>query len=291
MRAKLLVAALAAGMIGHAPAQTAPAAQPAPAAPDAAAAAPAETAAPTAAQPAAPASAQRQKYLVPAGTRVLLSLKSAVNTRTARPGDGVYLVSTFPVVIDGHVLIPDGVYVQGVVDRVERPGRIKGRAKITFHFNTLIFPNGQVVSIPGVVNSLPGSTGPNVKGDEGTVEQASQKGRDAGTVVKGAGAGAGLGAIGGIAGGSPVQGIAYGGAAGAAAGALYTMFTRGDDINIPPGSPIEMVLQRPLSLEAQQFAAVDIQPAQLQQNYNPADQQKPMKKPQRVCAQGQTTCN
>ena len=218
-------------------------------------------------------------------------MKSAVNTRTTRAGDGVYLVSTFPVVIDGHVLIPDGVYVQGVVDHVVRPGRIKGRAQITFHFNTLIFPDGQVVAIPGVVNSLPGSTGPDVKGDEGTVEQASQKGRDAGTVLKGAGAGAGLGAIGGIAGGNATEGLAYGGAAGAAAGALYTLFTRGDDINIPPGSPIEMVLQRPLSLEAQQYAAVDIQPAQMQQQYNPVDQQKPMKKPHRACSPGQTTCN
>lgn len=38
-------------------------------------------------------------YTVPAGTKVLLSLKSGVNTKTARPGDGVYLVSTFPVIV------------------------------------------------------------------------------------------------------------------------------------------------------------------------------------------------
>ena len=285
MRSKLLIAAFMAGTISAAPAQSTPAAQPAP---DVPAAAPAAHNA--AAPSAAPASAQ-DKYVVPAGTRVLLSLKSAVNTRTARPGDGVYLVSTFPVVVDGHVLIPDGVYVQGVVDRVVRPGRVKGRAQITFHFNSLIFPNGQVVAIPGVVNGLPGSSGPQVKGSEGEIEQASQKGRDLGTVAKGAGAGAGLGAIGGLAGGSPVTGLAYGGAAGAAAGAVYSLFTRGDDINIPPGSPIEMVLQRPLSLAPQQYAAVDVQPATIPQQYNPTDQQKPMQKPQRVCPSGETSCN
>src|SRR6201992_625368 len=64
-------------------------------------------------------------YSVPEGTKVLLSLKSRVNTKTARPGDGVYLVSTFPVIVGSHVLIPPGVYVQGVVDKVERPGRMK----------------------------------------------------------------------------------------------------------------------------------------------------------------------
>ncbi len=288
MHSKLLMAALAAGMISPALAQTAPNAQPAPPAP---AAAPAAAAGSAAAVTTSPAAATPRTYTVPAGTRVLLSLKSAVNTRTARPGDGVYLVSNFPVVIDGRVLIPDGVYVQGVVDRVVRPGRIKGRAKITFHFNSLIFPNGQVVPIPGVVNALPGSTGPKVTGNEGTVEQASQGGRDAGTVLKGAGAGAGLGAIGGIAGGNAVEGLAYGGAAGAAAGALYTMFTRGDDINIPTGAPIEMVFQRPMTLQAQQYATVDIQHTQMPQDYNPVNQQRPMQKPQRVCPSGETTCN
>ncbi len=88
-------------------------------------------------------------YTVPAGTKVLLSLKSGVNTKTARPGDGVYLVSTFPVIVGSHVLIPSGVYVQGIMDKVDRPGRIKGRAKLLMHFTTMIFPNGQVVGIPG----------------------------------------------------------------------------------------------------------------------------------------------
>src|SRR6201985_1506757 len=124
-------------------------------------------------------------YTVPAGTKVLLSLKSGVNTKTARPGDGVYLVSTFPVIVGSHVLIPTGVYVQGTVDRVERPGRVKGRAKLLIHFTTMIFPNGQVVGIPGTVDNLPGSGGPAVKGEEGTIEQASNKGKDAGNIAKG----------------------------------------------------------------------------------------------------------
>lgn len=275
----LLAALMVTGIVGQAFAQTPP---------------PANAAAAPAAAP-APENSGPQKYVVPAGTKVLLSLKSAINTKTARPGDGVYLQSTFPVVIDGHVLIPNGVYVQGVVDRVVRPGRIKGRAQIGMHFTSLIFPNGQVVSIPGSVNSLPGSAGPKVKGNEGTVEQQSQAGRDAGDVLKGAGYGAGAGAIGGIAGGSPGAGLAYGGAAGAAAGAIYTLFTRGDDINIPTGSPIEMVLQRPMSLEPQSYATVgpaggDVQ-QQLQQ-YVPVDQQQPMTKPQQPpCPTGVTNCH
>ena len=36
---------------------------------------------------------------------------------------------TFPVVVGSRVMIPAGVYVQGVVDRVARAGRIKGRQR------------------------------------------------------------------------------------------------------------------------------------------------------------------
>jgi len=71
------------------------------------------------AEAAAPAPAKKQ-FIVPAGTKVLLQLRSAINTRSAKPGDGVYLASTFPVVVGNRVMIPAGVYVQGTVDRVER---------------------------------------------------------------------------------------------------------------------------------------------------------------------------
>ena len=44
-----------------------------------------------------PAGSPRKTFTVPAGTKVLLQLRSSVNTKSARPGDGVYLSSTFPV--------------------------------------------------------------------------------------------------------------------------------------------------------------------------------------------------
>ena len=100
---------------------------------------------------------QKKTYTVPAGTKVLLQLRSAVNTKSAKPGDGVYLASTFPVVVGSRVMIPAGVYVQGVVDRVARAGRVKGSAQLDMHFTSIIFPNGSVVEIPGIVNSLPGA--------------------------------------------------------------------------------------------------------------------------------------
>ena len=80
----------------------------------------------------------------PAGPKVLLPIRRAFNTTTAQAGDGVYLQSSFPVIANGRaVLIPAGVYVQGVVDSVERHIRIKGPAKLTMHFTSIIFPMGR----------------------------------------------------------------------------------------------------------------------------------------------------
>lgn len=142
LRAAVFAGFIAAGLsvcLAQTPAQPGPgqsAAAPAAAQPSAAAPAASPTAEPAApAQPSTPEPAglantepAKKIYTVPAGTKVLLQLRSAINTRSAKPGDGVYLSSTFPVVIGNRVMIPAGVYVQGVVDRVQRAGHVKGKA-------------------------------------------------------------------------------------------------------------------------------------------------------------------
>jgi len=188
---------------------------------------------------------------------VLLALRSGVNTKTARVGDGVYLVSTFPVTDGTRVVIPAGIYVQGTIDRVVRPGRIKGRAEVGMHFTSMIFPNGAVISVPGAVDGLPGSGGPKIKDAEGTIQQAGNKGRDIGTIAQTAATGAEIGTIAGAATGHVGEGLGIGSGAGAVAGILTTLFTRGDDVIIETGTSIEMVLQRPLELQQSQLAGLD----------------------------------
>ncbi len=202
-------------------------------------------------QPAKAPSVAATSYVVPAGTKVLLQLRSSINTKSAKPGDGVYLASTFPVVVGNRVMIPAGVYVQGVVDRVARAGRVKGKAQLDMHFTSMIFPNGSVVEIPGMVNSLPGAKKQSIKDDnEGTIEQDSDKTRDMGKVAEvSVPAGATVGAIGGMGSGHPLAGGIAGIGAGLATAGLVSLFTRGADVNIESGTQVEMVLQRPLALE------------------------------------------
>lgn len=181
---------------------------------------------------------------VPAGTKLLMSLKSGINTKTARAGDGVYLETSFPVTQNNRIVIPPGTYVQGVIDNIQRPGRVRGRAQILFHFTTLIFPSGYTVSVPGAVNDVPGIDNGKVKGKEGTVEASGQKAKDAGTIASASGTGA---IIGGLSRG--LKGAGMGGLIGGGVGLAEVLLGRGDDLKVPQGSSVEMVLQRPLQLE------------------------------------------
>lgn len=182
---------------------------------------------------------------VPAGTRVLLQLKSPIDTKSARVGDGVYCQTSFPVTQDNVVVIPAGTYVKGEIAHVERAGRIKGRAQILFHFSSLIFPNGYTVDLPGALRSEPGARNSAVSDDEGTVRANGQKGKDTGTVAKAGATGA---VIGTVATGT-AKGAGLGGLAGGAVGLGQVLFTRGQDVRIEQGTSLEMVLQRPLTVE------------------------------------------
>ena len=250
---------------------------------------------PSGTEPGEAAAPAKKQYIVPAGTKVLLQLRSAINTRSAKPGDGVYLASTFPVVVGNRVMIPAGVYVQGTVDRVERAGRVKGKAQLDMHFTSIIFPNGSVVEIPGMVNSLPGARQQSVKNDgEGTIEQDGNKGRNAGEVAKVAiPTGGTIGSIGGLPGGHPVAGGLIGLAAGAATVGLVSLFTRGADVNIENGTQVEMVLQRPLILEEENLSEAGA-PGTASALIPSASQPKPIEKPKRVrvlCPPGGLGCN
>jgi hypothetical protein len=236
----------------------------------------------------------RKLYTVPAGTKVLLQLRSAVNTKSARPGDGVYLSSTFPVVVGNRVLIPAGVFVQGVVDRVVRAGHVRGKAQLDMHFTSMIFPNGTVVEIPGIVSGLPGASKQEVKNGEGTIEQDKDKSRNAGKTAEIAvPTGGTIGSVAGLGSGHPVAGGLEGVGAGLAAVGLVSLFTRGADVSIEAGSQVEMVFQRPLVLE-QANLTEGTAPGAAPAMVPAADQPRRLDKPGRpvlLCPPGSLGCS
>jgi type IV secretion system protein VirB10 len=181
---------------------------------------------------------------VPAGTKIPLVLKQGISTKNAKIGDHVYLQTNFPLVQDGHMVIPEGTYVQGEITNVKRGGRVKGRAEVMMHFSTLIFPNGYTVTLPGAVDAVPGARNEDVKSTEGKIEHEGEKGRDVGRGAETAGAGTVIGAeVGGL------KGAGIGAAAGGVTGLALALLTRGSDVRLEPGTAVEMIFQRDVALE------------------------------------------
>jgi len=196
---------------------------------------------------ATPNSEQRTKTItVPSGTKIPLSLKQAISTKNARQGDPVYAETAFPVAIGGHMVIPAGTYVQGVIDRVHRPGRVKGKAEILMHFTSLVFPNGYTVVMPAGVENVPGAEQEKVKDQEGTIQGGGNKGEK----VKTAAGTAATGAVIGAASSGTGKGALIGGGIGGAAGLAIAMLSRGPDVRLMPGTSLEMIIQRPLTLDS-----------------------------------------
>jgi type IV secretion system protein VirB10 len=195
-------------------------------------------------------------YTVPAGTRIPLVLKDEISTRTVTPGDPVYLVSDFPVVANGEVVLPAGLYVRGVIDSVQRPGKVKGRAQLQMHFVSIILPNNVEIPLPGSLKTVSTTTGAKVKNAEGTVEQGGSEGQDTARIASDTVEGAGVGGLVGYGTGNIGMGAGIGAGAGAAAGMLTTLFTRGKDVVIQPGTALQMVLSRPIVLQQAQLAGM-----------------------------------
>src|SRR5262249_46333485 len=95
-------------------------------------------------------------YVVEPGARIPLSLINSVSTKHSAEGDRVYLETTFPILVNGKIVIPPGSYVAGTVTQVKRPGRVKGRGELYLRFDSLTLPNGVTRHFPAPLASLDG---------------------------------------------------------------------------------------------------------------------------------------
>jgi type IV secretion system protein VirB10 len=200
------------------------------------------------------ANAPSSQLVIPSGTEVPVALKHAISTKSAREGDPVYAQTTFPIVLNQHILVPAGTYVQGRITRTKRAGRVKGRAEVLIHFTTLIYPSGYTVLLPGAVENVPGADKTSIKDPEGTIRQDRQTGekveKAAERGVEGGAAGA---VIGGLGSGS-ATGAGVGAGVGGLTGIAIAMLTRGADVRLEAGTTVQMVIQRDVPLDAARIA-------------------------------------
>jgi hypothetical protein len=168
-----------------------------------------------------------QPLVVPAGTRIRVSLGQALGSKLSAPGEGFSATVADPVVVNGVTVIPAGAAATGTVVVAHPLGRFKGAAELAVRLDT--------VRAYGNTYSIASST----------VERAEKgKGKRTAGLI---GGGAGLGAlIGGLAGGG--KGALIGGLVGAGAGTAGTAFTGNREIVIPAESLLTFRLEQPLTI-------------------------------------------
>jgi hypothetical protein len=218
----------------------------------------------------ASATSRSDTVTIPSGTRIALVLTHPIQSRHIHRGDDIYAQTISPVNSGNEMVIPPGTFVQGTVDKLERRGG--GRAELHLQSMSITFPDGYVAPISGSAT---------LESSEGYALNDPGQGRVFGMVALPA-AGAGLGALIGHAtassqsgtltsslppgctgpppgcltsslsvrpdkGKNTVIGAAVGGAVGLAASLL--MLAGSHHFFIDVGSPLEMVLQHPVSLK------------------------------------------
>src|SRR6202161_1449360 len=163
-------------------------------------------------------SANPDEFVVAMGTRIPLSMINSVSTKTAVSGERVYLESVFPILVNGHVVIPPGSYVAGTVTEVKRPGRVKGRGELYVRFDSLTLANGVTRDFRARMGSLDGRAPETLDKAEGKIKGEGDKAGDIKTTGEAAGIGATVGGLAGAAAGHAGLGAGLGAAAGAQAG-------------------------------------------------------------------------
>jgi type IV secretion system protein VirB10 len=198
-----------------------------------------------------PPKSQSSRIVVPAATEIPLTLKNAINSRTAFVGQAIYCETIYPITVGNRIVIPVGSYVKGAVTQVVRPGRLKGKAQVGIRFESLTLPNGTTRPLRATLASYGGSGDEGFKREEGRIEGQSTKGEDAGKVATTATQGTIIGGLSTRSG----KGAGVGALSGGVAGLIWVLATRGKEIVLPPGTNFDLELSSPLSFDRDEIGA------------------------------------
>ena len=180
--------------------------------------------------------------VVPNGTHFLVRLDNELSTGKDRVNKKFYARTLEPLETSSGYILPPGAKVRGHVSRIE-PGGLTGRARLWLTFDDIDTHHGRL-PIVAEVSSVPGDFSVRQgESKEGEIEARTSKGtRD----LEAAAAGAALGAAAGASARSG-KGAAIGAATGGIAGFVASSGI-GQEIDLPKGTKLDLVLDRPLYL-------------------------------------------
>jgi hypothetical protein len=160
------------------------------------------------------------------GTEITAELVDAASSKTSQVGDIVKARVTQDVSVDGITVVPAGSTITGTVTESVPVKKIGGQATLGLKFDTLELPGGG--STPIVAGLL-------TKGK-------SETGKDAGTIAGATAGGALLGRL--LSKHDKTKGTLIGAAVGAAAGTGAAAATKGQEVDLPAGTPFAFKLEQ-----------------------------------------------
>lgn len=199
--------------------------------------------------------------VIPADTVISLRMDTGLNSRTSRVGDRFTATVTLPVHVNGMTAIPAGATVHGHVTQVTPARRMSKSGTLAIDFDELVFPDGSRMKVAGVLTSDDPKTRERID-DENRVSGRTE---NRGAIFVGGGGilGAVLGAV--VGGG---KGAAVGGVVGAGIGVAGLLLTKGEEAEVPPGTPFGLQLRDALVLQGGMVAR-DNQPSDIDSGPDP----------------------
>ena len=178
-------------------------------------------------------------WTLPPDTIINVQMNGTLSSRTARVGDKFTATVTVPVYVNGRTVIPAGSIVEGRVTQVTPAKRMSRSGTIGIDFDDVLFPNGSRLGLVGSLTSDDPETRRRID-DESRVSGEGNK-RPA-VFIGGGGA---IGAVlGGIAGGG--KGAVLGGVVGAGAGVATILLSKGEEAQVPSGTPFGVQIKQAL---------------------------------------------
>ena len=199
-----------------------------------------------------------QSWTIPPDTVIPVQMNATLTSRTAHVGDKFTATVTVPVYVNGQTVIPAGAIVEGRITQVTPAKRMNRAGTIGVDFDDIVFPNGSQVGLVGSLTSSDPSTRKRID-DEGNV---SGEGNKKPAVFVGGGGAVGA-VLGGISGGA--KGAVLGGVAGAGAGVASVLLSKGEEAQVPAGTPFGVQLKQPLIIRETIIAGVTRDRSQDQQ--------------------------
>jgi len=196
---------------------------------------------------------------LPQGTVIPIVLADYLNTRNSQVGDVFYADTVYPIWIQQKLVIPKGSNIRGSVMEVTRPGRIKGKGRLTIRFDDVLLPNGVRHTLNAALRGTHGPGEETIDRRSESIEGSGSAGEDVGTIVGTAASGTLLGTVIGIGPGRPGAGSAIGAGVGVAAGVAQVLFSRGPDLVINPGTRFDLELRQPMEFAFNELEFTDSQ--------------------------------